>query len=254
MLTVQLDSHIEGDVNSAWSVQWENEALMAVYKPPCLPVNRTSRNLYNTLISLIRRQTPYYDAHLLHRLDEETDGLVLIAKNKAADLKWKPQLNNLITRKVYHAWVHGAPQWDQYSCQGALSPRGDSEIRSQIYVVTQEDDAQYLKPRWCHTDFRVLHREGNKALIECELFTGRKHQIRAQLAHLGHPIVGDKVYAHQGRFYLKRLNQPLSSGDLATLESPHQKLTAQMLEIQPDSEGDPVCIALTDTPGNISFT
>ncbi len=94
-----LADHQEEPVDDHWKVLWENNELMAVYKPHLLPVSRTTRNLYNTLVSLIRRQTSYANAHLLHRLDTETAGIVLIAKNSAADKKWKPNLDKLITRK-----------------------------------------------------------------------------------------------------------------------------------------------------------
>lgn len=120
---ILLSAHLEAPVDDHWKVLWENNELMAVYKPHLLPVSRTTRNLYNTLISLIRRQTPYANAHLLHRLDTETAGIVLIAKNSGADKKWKPNLDKLITRKIYHAWVSGSPEWDEHLCECALSEK-----------------------------------------------------------------------------------------------------------------------------------
>lgn len=231
-LQVTLPNHREYEVNTAWKLLWENEELLAVYKPHLLPVSRTTRNLYNTLISLIRRETPYADAHLLHRLDTETAGIILLAKNSAADKKWKPKLNRLITRKIYHAWVSGSPDWDEKIVECELAEKLGSEIRSQVYVVDSEAPELYLKPKQSKTAFRVLKRERDRTLIECELFTGRKHQIRAHLARLGHPIIGDKIYSHEGRFYLKRLQQPLSQEDIATLGSEYQLLSASALELQ----------------------
>jgi 23S rRNA pseudouridine1911/1915/1917 synthase len=69
------------------------------------------------------------------------------------------------------------------------------------------------------------------SLIECELFTGRKHQIRAQLAYLGHPIVGDKIYSNGGEFYLKRLDKTLCEADHERLLTPHHLLHAYEIHV-----------------------
>jgi len=233
---VTLPDHQEEPVDTQWYKLWENDELMAVHKPHLLPVSRTTRNLYNTLISLIRRQTPYATAHLLHRLDAETSGIVLIAKTAAADKKWKPQLGQLITRKVYQAWVFGNPNWDKKILDCELSEKNDSPIRSQVYVVDQARSELYPKPKQSKTAFRVLQREGSRSLIECELYTGRKHQIRVHLAHLGYPIIGDKIYALSGQFYLKRLKAPLQSDDFNKLGSEYQLLEASRLGLNIDDE------------------
>ncbi len=241
---VTMPDHREDPVDTSWQLVWQNEEIMAVYKPPLLPVSRTTRNLYNTLIQLVRRQSPYYDAHLLHRLDTETDGLILIAKDKAADLKWKKQLASLIERKIYQARVHGQPDWNERTFECELSEREGSAIRSQMYVVDPTQPEQYKKPKLSKTAFRVLRTEGACSLLECELFTGRKHQIRSQLAHLGHPVVGDKIYAHQGHYYLKRLEVGLTGEDIELLGAPHHQLTAVRLELRLGPDSELVCIEL----------
>lgn len=229
-------NHVEAIVNLNWHLLWENDEILAVYKPHLLPVSRTTRNLYSTLISLVRRQTAYEDAHLLHRLDTETAGIILLAKNKAADKKWKPRLDKLISKKIYHAWVEGIPEWDELSYECELSEKVGSPIRSQMYVVEQTEADLYLKPKQSQTLFRVLRKEEGRSLIECELITGRKHQIRAHLAHLGHPIIGDKIYSKGGQYYLKRLERQLEKADIKELGSEYQMLTAVRMEINPDSQ------------------
>ena len=233
---VTLPHHTEQEVNTGWKRLWENDELMAVYKPPLLPVSRTTRNLYNTLISLIRRETPYADAQLLHRLDTETSGVTLIAKNKAADKKWKKQLDTLMSQKIYHAWVHGQPTWETLTYECLLSEKENSLIRSQVYVVDDENNEVFRKPKKSRTIFRVIQREVDRSLIECEILTGRKHQIRAQLAHLGHPVEGDKVYAHEGAYYLKRLHSPLTEEDYQLLGGQFHRLSAVCLELRFEDE------------------
>jgi 23S rRNA pseudouridine1911/1915/1917 synthase len=230
-VTVNLRDHQEADVDSRWQILWQNDELLKVYKPALLPVSRTTRNLYQTLISLVRRETPFVNAQLLHRLDTETSGVILLAKNSAADKKWKKHLEALIVRKVYHAWVTGCPEWNQVTFECELSEKKGSEIRSQMYVVDPQERECYLKPKVSKTAFQVLQRQTDRTLIECELFTGRKHQIRAQLAYLGYPIIGDKIYSHDGRFYLKRLEQPLTDDDFSLLGAQHHLLESKVVEL-----------------------
>lgn len=230
-ISLYLPSHQEAEVDANWRILWQNDELMKVYKPALLPVSRTTRNLYQTLISLIRRETVYSDARLLHRMDTETSGVMLIAKDKNADQKWKKHFQQLVRRKVYHAWVDGNPAWDRLTFECELSEKVDSGIRSQMYVVDHRCVADYPKPKSSKTAFRVIQRQANRSLIECELLTGRKHQIRAHLAHLGSPIIGDKIYSHDGRFYLKRLQQPLSADDFAVLGAEHHLLESVLLEL-----------------------
>lgn len=226
---VYFSDHFEEKVNTQWRLLWENDELLAVYKPHLLPVSRTTRNLYNTLISLVRRESPYATAHLLHRLDTETAGIVVLAKNSEADKKWKQQLDQLITQKIYHACVSGVPDWDEMEWECELSEKIGSPIRSQVYVVDPESPELYPKPKLSKTVFRVLKREEGKSLVECQLFTGRKHQIRVHLSYLGYPIIGDKVYAFSGHYYLKRISDGLNATDISILGGEHHQLIAKQV-------------------------
>lgn len=215
----------EGEVDINWQCLWSNSEIAAIHKPANLPVNRTTRNVYNTLIQLLRRESPWPDAHLLHRLDTETSGIILIGQNHTAALRHQAHLDKLIQRKIYHAIVHGNPGWSDMPFACDLNTLPDSAIRSQMHVVP---DGQGKSSR---SHFRLLKQLQGFALLECEIFTGRKHQIRAQLASLGHPIIGDKIYAHQGRYYLKRLQQALDAQDYAVLLSEQHLLHAQALHL-----------------------
>ncbi|EPJ45419.1 MAG: hypothetical protein OFPII_27830 [Osedax symbiont Rs1] len=234
-LSILILNHFEQKINRGWQLLWQNDEIMAIYKPAPLAVSRTTRNLYDTLIGLIRRQTPYYAAQLLHRLDIETSGIILLTKDQASDRKWKKQLQQIIQAKVYHAIVTGTPDWEDLVCENELAERLDSSIRCKMYVVDeQQPRANYIKPKLSKTQFKLLKTQGQYSLIECRLFTGRKHQIRAQLADLGLPIVGDKIYSHAGKFFLKRLEKKrgLSSADHLELGSENHLLRAVRLDLR----------------------
>lgn len=234
-LSVILPEHEEDPYQDDWQLIWESPQFMVVYKPPMLPVSRTTRNLYGTLISEIRRKTPWRDARLMHRLDAETSGLILLAKYEAADRRWKKKIDRLLVRKIYQALVAGEPAWDEVDITLALSERRDSAIRTRMYAVAADAvtgaDSAYTSVKACHTRVRCLQRRGAQSLVECELFTGRKHQIRAHLAAVGHPVMGDKIYSYDGRFYLQRLQQPLSEDDFRLLGARHQQLQAVSLTL-----------------------
>lgn len=229
----------EAEVDCGWSVIWSNHEIAAIHKPANLPVNRTTRNVYNTLVQLLRRDSLWPDAHLLHRLDLETSGLLLIAQNNAVARRYQPHLDQLIMRKTYRAVVYGKPNWQKkdYSCDLATltEAEGGTAIRSQMHVVA---DGMGKTSR---TIFQVLattnttngaESKPRYSLIECEILTGRKHQIRAQLAELGHPIVGDKIYSNNGEFYLKRLDKTLSAADHQKLLTPHHLLHAYEIQLK----------------------
>ncbi len=233
VISYTLDNYQEAEVDDTWSQVWSNNEISAIHKPANLPVNRTTRNVYNTLIQLLRRESPWPDAHLLHRLDLETSGLILIAKNNSVARQYQSKLDHLIKRKIYRAIVTGKPNWKikDSTCDLATLDENDggSPIRSQMHVVPEGEGKE------SRTLFKVLETKIKDSecysLIECELFTGRKHQIRAQLAHLGHAIVGDNIYSNGGLFYLKRIDKTLTTEDYEKLITPHHLLHAYEIQL-----------------------
>ncbi len=224
----------EALVDTRWRLLWEGQDIFAVHKPANLPVSRTTRNVYNTLIQLVRRESAWPDAHLLHRLDLETSGIILLSKTKQGASSWQPKISQLLERKIYHAVVKGKPEWQQTRYECTLNTRKESPIRCQMHVCDADEKGKHSE-----TLFKVLSKntgkDGEYSLIECELLSGRKHQIRAHLSSLGYPIVGDKIYSNGGEYYLKRLQDAVTDEDEKKLQTEHHLLHAHQVTL--DLEG-----------------
>jgi len=220
-----IPNYQEDEVDTHWNILWQNNDIAAIHKPANLPVSRTTRNVYNTLIQLLRRESQWPEAHLLHRLDLETSGILLIAKDNQQARIYQPKLADLMQRKKYHAIIHGEPSWQTLNHQSYLNTKKDSLIRCQMHEVN------YGEGKLSETHFKVIASNNGFSWVECQLLTGRKHQIRAHLSQLGHPIVGDKIYSNNGEFYLKRLEDALTPADYQTLLTDHHLLHAYEVEL-----------------------
>lgn len=221
-----IPNYQEDEVDTHWNILWQNNDIAAIHKPTNLPVSRTTRNVYNTLIQLLRRESPWPDAHLLHRLDLETSGIILIAHDNEQAKFYQPKLADLMQRKNYHAIIHGEPAWRTLKHQSYLNTKKDSLIRCQMHEVDEGEG------KLSETHFKVIASNNGFSWVECELLTGRKHQIRAHLSQLGHPIVGDKIYSNSGEFYLKRLDDAVTQADYQTLLTDYHLLHAYEVELK----------------------
>ncbi len=181
---------------------------------------------------------------LINRLDRETSGIVLVAKHHEAASFLGRAMQQRLMKKSYLALVHGQPAWYYTSCREGILRMGDvaeSEVR-----VRQ---CCHALGKYCHTDFELLARISERqgwpamSLLSCLPHTGRMHQIRVHLEHLGHPIVGDKIYSTNGEGYLdfikegwtleleQRLILPRHALHASRLEFPHPR-TEKMLCVE----------------------
>nr|CCA23580.1 ribosomal large subunit pseudouridine synthase A put [Albugo laibachii Nc14] len=129
---------------------------------------------------------------VVHRLDMDTSGLLVVAWSKLAADRLGSQFRDRTIRKVYHARVHGHPNDDEGVISGYMNAQPDERFRQRM-VETQTDG------KWSQTGWRVLSRSSNpkSSLLELTPVTGRTHQLRVHLSHIGHPILGDEWYAPQ---------------------------------------------------------
>jgi len=212
----------------------ESADWIVVDKPAPLVVHPASGRFDDpTLLSGLQQLLAYDLANgsglsILTRLDRETSGLVLVAKNRAAAAHLSRQLQRREVDKEYLAVVHGWPEWDVRQESGSIIRAGgvgESEIwlRQRVHSEGRE----------CATRFRVERRfengRGRFSVLRCFPETGRMHQIRVHLEEVGHPIVGDKIYGHDGWAYLERVAGRISEGTEDRLMLPRHALHAALL-------------------------
>ncbi len=205
-----------------------SDCLALVHKPAGLPVHKTGKVFVNVLANLYRAFKGDAGWTPLNRLDVETSGIVAFARGREALRRFSP--GNAETRwsKTYLAVVEGVLT-EGGSVDSPLGELAGDPIRTRMHPHPGGKPARTL--------FRPLFARANKTLVLVQPVTGRKHQIRVHLASIGHPVVGDKVYGHGGRYYLKRLEGELHADDHAVLGAQHQVLHAVSLEIR-DSHGE----------------
>lgn len=176
---------------------------------------------------------------LVNRLDRETSGVVVVAKNAAAARRLGKAMMRRQCDKSYLAIVRGWPDWETHELEAPILRAGTvTESRIWVKQIVHERGAP------CRTEFRVLQRFENAAspgigfaLVEARPHTGRMHQIRVHLAHLGLPIVGDKLYGGDESCYLEFMETGWSASLAARLLLPRQALHSHRLGIH-DAQGD----------------
>ncbi len=184
------------------NIVYEDEDLMVINKPPGLVVHPGHGNYSGTMINAVAwhlKDDPAYDFHdprlgLVHRIDKDTSGLLVVAKNPEAKSDLGMQFYNKTTHRKYNAIVWGIVKEDEGTIVGNIG-RSLKE-RQQMAVFPK---GNYGKPAVTH--YRVLERLGYITFVECILETGRTHQIRVHMKHIGHTIFNDSRYG--GNLILK---------------------------------------------------
>ena len=189
---VEVEAAVEAE--TAWQAQalplevvHEDESILVVNKPPGLVVHPAAGNPDRTLVNALLHHAPELSAipraGVVHRLDKETSGLLVVARTLAAQAALVRQLQERTVKREYDAVVAGV-----LTGGGSVdAPIGRHPVQRKRMAVVETG-----KPAVSH--YRVLERFAAHTLIRVALETGRTHQIRVHMAHIRHPIVGDPVY------------------------------------------------------------
>lgn len=178
-------------------VVYEDAYLMVVNKQPNLVVHPGFGNFDGTLLNAVAwhlKDDPTFDPNdprigLVHRIDKDTSGLILIAKNEDAKAKLALQFFNKTTERTYNALVWGVVKEEEGTIIGALAR--DPRDRM-LFTVFPEGENPAAKHAVTH--YKVIERFTYVTLVECKLETGRTHQIRVHMKHIGHTLFNDERY------------------------------------------------------------
>lgn len=212
-------------VQPAWQAQpielnivYEDDALLVINKPIGMVVHPAAGNSENTLLNALLHHAPLLKnlprAGIIHRLDKNTSGLLVIAKTQQALAHLTAQLKARTISRIYQAVVNGL-----LTSGGMIDePIGRHPIQRKKMAVIETG-----KPSITH--FRIIERYRNHTRVRVQLETGRTHQIRVHMAHIRYPILGDPVYG--GRLQLPRGASPALVEKLRSFK--HQALHAHEL-------------------------
>jgi 23S rRNA pseudouridine1911/1915/1917 synthase len=210
-----------------FDIIFEDDELLVINKPAGLVCHPTKNGEMSSLIGRARLHLGNSaQPHLVNRLDRETSGVVLIAKNSNVAGELGKILEGRAIEKEYLAIVHGHVR-DDYGLIDA--PLGKDE-RSQIAIkdCVRHDGAASKTEFWIDRKFSCA--EGNFTLLRIVPRTGRKHQIRIHLAHIGHAIVGDKLYGGDEGLYLALVENRLTEAQRAGLIFENHALHARAIK------------------------
>ena len=227
-------------------VVYEDDALTVVNKPPGMVTHPAKGNWRGTLVNAIQF---HYDTlstlagehrpGIVHRLDRDTTGLLVVVKDEQAHRRLALQFEHRQVQKEYRVLVYGTPQRDSDYIE---KPIGFHPVSREKMAIRRPEDGG--KP--AVTYYEVLERFPAHAYLRCLPQTGRTHQIRVHLSHIGHPIIADKAYSGRSRLTLGELlpanlhGSPEGGLDPETILLDRQALHAHRLGFQHPVTGEPI--------------
>ena len=186
-------------------ILFEDKSLLVVNKPAGLVVHPAAGHEEHTLVNALLHHCKgslsgiggVARPGIVHRLDKETSGCLVVAKNDETHIALAEQFSNREVKKIYHALVCGEPARDSGEIRAAIARHPTHRKRM---AVRDDSDG-----RAAHTSYRILERLYAATLMEAQIHTGRTHQIRVHFQFIGHPLVGDDTYGAKQNARVKEL-------------------------------------------------
>lgn len=213
LVTLPDPSPIEAEPeNIPLDIVYEDDSVLVVNKPRNMVVHPAAGNERGTLVNAalyhcggdLSGINGSMRPGIVHRIDKDTTGLLVIAKNDEAHKSLAGQLQDRSLSRIYYALVNGNIKEDSGTVD---APLGRSDQDRKMIAVRKDG-------RSAVTDYEVIERFGDYTLLKCKLRTGRTHQIRVHMRHIGHSVVGDKTYGIRNeRFNLE--GQLLHAGEIS---------------------------------------
>ena len=222
--------------NIPLDIRYEDEDVIVINKPKGMVVHPANGNQNGTLVNALLYHCKDLSGingvlrpGIVHRIDKDTTGLLIVAKNDMAHASLSKQLQTKSVNRLYYALVHGVIPHDFGTIDAPIG-RDVNDRQKMAVTASNSKDAR--------THFKVIERFKEYTLVECRLETGRTHQIRVHMQYIGHPVVGDEKYsyrktmktggqllhAHQLTFVHQRTNETI------TVEAPLPTQFEEILE------------------------
>jgi 23S rRNA pseudouridine1911/1915/1917 synthase len=229
------------------SILYEDEAFLAINKPPGMVVHPAKGNWSGTLASALAYHFKQLSdvggptrPGIIHRLDRDTSGVILVAKTNAVHLKLSEQFETRVVNKEYFALVVGKLEFDRDIINLPIGPHPYQ--RDKMAIRRDHPDS-----RQSETYYEVIHRLGGFAALRVHPKTGRTHQIRVHLSHIGIPVLCDRLYAGHAHITRGELRRRLAQGlaplpDDAEIVMQRQALHARRIEFTHPLSGQPIVI------------
>ena len=194
-MTILIDTKNKNSSNLVFDILYEDDYIIVVNKPSGLLTISTAKEKEKTLYHLVgeylKRKNKNNKVFIVHRLDKDTSGIVLFAKDEKTKNKLQKDWNNIVKVREYTAVVLGNLEHKK----GRLVNKLMETKTNLVYITNKQEGKEAI------TNYEVIKKSKDYSLLKINIETGRKNQIRVQLANIGNPIVGDNKYGKNLKKY-----------------------------------------------------
>jgi 23S rRNA pseudouridine1911/1915/1917 synthase len=234
------------DVPDSYRVLHDDDHLYVVDKPAGMPAHPAGSYLCSTVASLAALAFPEAPPKLCHRIDRETSGVLVLARTHEAQRDVMRQFERRTVAKTYLALVHGRPDPPEGVVDVPLCLGRTTRIRMKMQVVLPGDHGSGMP---AVTRYRTIETSGRFSLVECVPETGRQHQIRVHMEHLGNPLVGDKIYGQDESLFLRFVDHGLEDWMRERLILPNHALHARSITLRHPATSTSLTVTAPLPPG-----